>query len=336
MVVMNQKHLALYLILGIAALACQPAKEIKTAGTIERLDPELDNIISADAKVEIIAQGYTWSEGPLWIEDQKMLLFSDVPENKVYKWTEEKGATLYLEPSGFTGDSTTSRERGANGLTLNDEGSLVLAQHGDRRIAIMDAALDSPKAVYTSLAATYQGKKFNSPNDVVMRNYNFYFTDPPYGLGKGVDDPIKEIPFQGVYCAFADGKIDVLIDSITRPNGIAFSPDGKLFIANSDPEKARWYQYELDDSSKVVSGKIFYDATALTAKEKGLPDGMKIDSKGNVYASGPGGVWIFNASGKVLGKIKLTEAASNTALSSDEKTLYVTNDMYVIRVKMRD
>jgi len=333
---MKYKHLISSIVILTTVLACQTTKEAKTAGTIERIDSELDEIVSKDAKVEIIAEGFTWSEGPLWIEDQKMLLFSDVPENKVFKWTEETGAELYLTPSGFTGDSTTSNERGANGLTLDDEGNLVLCQHGDRRVAIMDAPLDSPKAVYTTLADRFEGKRFNSPNDVVMRNYNFYFTDPPYGLGKGVDDSKKEIPFQGVYCAFADGKTKVLVDSLTRPNGIAFSPNGKyLFIANSDPEKAKWYQYELNDSSEVVSGKVFYDATSSTATEKGLPDGMKVDSKGNIYASGPGGVWIFNSSGKVLGKVKLTEAASNTALSSDEKTLFITNDMYVLRVKLK-
>ncbi len=332
---MKYKHLIIVIVLIPAAWACNKPKEEKTAGTIERLDPELDNIVSTDSKVEIIAEGYTWSEGPLWIEGQKMLLFSDVPENKVYKWTEEKGAELYLEPSGFTGDSTTSRERGANGLTLDDEGNLVLAQHGDRRIAIMDATLDSPRASFTTLVDNFEGKKFDSPNDVVWRNYNFYFTDPPYGLGKMEQDPLKEIKFQGVYCAFAEGKTKVLIDSLTKPNGIAFSPDGKLFIANSDPAKAKWYQYELDDSSRVISGKVFYDATPLTATEKGLPDGMKIDSKGNIFASGPGGVWIFNSTGKVLGKIKLSEAASNTALSGDEKTLFITNDGYLVRVKLK-
>jgi len=333
---MKYKHAAAGLVIAAFAFACQPAKEVKTGGTIERLDAELDNLISAEAKVEIIAQGFTWSEGPLWVEGKNMLLFSDVPEDKVYKWTEEKGAEVYLTPSGFTGEKTTSNERGANGLTLNDKGNLVLSQHGDRRIAFMNASLDSPKATYTTIADRFDGKRFNSPNDVVMRNGNFYFTDPPYGLGKGVDDPEKEILFQGVYCAFADGKVKVLVDSITRPNGIAFSPDGKyLFIANSDPEKAKWYQYELNDSSTIVSGKVFYDATSLTATEKGLPDGMKTDSKGNIYASGPGGVWIFNATGKVIGKIKLEGPASNTALSADEKTLFITNDGNLIRVKMR-
>jgi len=332
---MKYKHLITCIVLAVTLLACQTAKETKTAGTIERIDPALDQIISTEAKVEIVAEGFTWSEGPLWLAGKNTLLFTDVPENKIYKWTEEKGAEVYLTPSGFTGTTTTSKEPGANGLTLDDEGNLILCQHGDRRVAIMDAPLDSPKAVFTSLAENFNGKRFNSPNDVVMYNYDFYFTDPPYGLGKGVDDPEKEIPFQGVYCAFAEGATKVLVDSLTRPNGIAFTPDGKMLIANSDPQKAKWYQYELKDST-VVSGKVFYDATALTATEKGLPDGLKVDSKGNVFASGPGGVWIFDSSGKVLGKIKLSEAASNTALSEDEKTLFITNDSYLVRVKMRN
>lgn len=335
---MKYKHFAAIIVIASLAFACQPAKEKerKSGGTIERLDPELDKIITPQATVDIVAEGFTWSEGPLWVEAKNMLLFSDVPEDKVYKWTEEKGAEVFLTPSGFTGEKTTSNERGANGLTFNPEGKLVLAQHGDRRIAVMNASLDSPKAIYTSIADHFEGKRFNSPNDLVLRNNHFYFTDPPYGLGKGTEDPEKEIAFQGVYCVFPDGRVNVLVDSITRPNGIAFSPDGKyLFIANSDPEKAKWYQYELNDSSTVVSGKVFYDATSLTSTEKGLPDGMKVDSKGNIYASGPGGVWIFNSTGKVLGKIKVEGPASNTALSTDEKTLFITNDGNLLRVKMR-
>jgi gluconolactonase len=327
---------ALALFLTLLLYACAPTKDAPVVdGTIERLDPALDKIISTDAKVEIIAQGYEWTEGPLWLDGQNMLLFSDVPKNTIYKWTEEKGAEVYLTPSGFTGTSTTSLEAGSNGLLLSDEGELVLCQHGDRRLAIMQAPLDSPRAEFISLADRFQGKRFSSPNDAVFYNYNYYFTDPPYGLAKQDDDPEKEIPFQGVFCAFADGKVKLMVDSLTRPNGIAVSPDGKyLFVANSDSAKARWYQYEMNDTV-IVSGKIFYDATSFMAPGKGKPDGMKIDSEGNIYASGPGGVWIFNSTGKVLGKINLKERASNVALSGDGKTLFVTNDMQVLRVKLR-
>ena len=326
-------------------LACQANKEIKTIGSMERLDPALDSILSPNAKVEIIAEGYDWSEGPLWVENQKMLLFSDVPKNIVYKWTEEKGAEPYLSPSGYTGEKPRAEELGSNGLLLDDEGNLVLCQHGDRRLAMMDAPLGSPKAEFVTIADKFDGKKFNSPNDAVFRNYDFYFTDPPYGLEKKMEDPLKEIPFQGVYRASADGGVSLLTDSLSRPNGIAFSPDGKyLFVANSDPAKAVWYRYDVVESTSpdgkvsvtLGSGKIFYDATPLVGKVKGSPDGFKIDSKGNIFATAPGGVFIFNSDAKLLGKINLPEASSNTALSGDEKTLFITNDMYVLRVKMRD
>jgi len=308
--------------------------EKKSIGSIERIDPALDQIISSTATIEIIAEGYEWSEGPLWVESHNMLLFSDVPRNTIYKWTEEKGTEVYLTPSGFSGSETKSNEPGSNGLLLDDEGNLVLCQHGDRRLAIMNASLDNPSPDFSSIANEFNGRRFNSPNDAAFFNYDFYFTDPPYGLALQADDPAKEIPYQGVYKVTADGDVLLLIDTLTRPNGIAFTPAGTMIVANSDPEKARWYEYTLDDTA-VVSGKIFFDATHLTSKEKGLPDGLKIDSRGNIFATGPGGVWIFNSSGKVLGKIKVPEATSNCALSTDEKTLYITADMYILRVKLK-
>lgn len=321
----------------LIAAACSTTKEVKTIATIERLDPALDGIIAADANIEVIAKGYDWSEGPVWVESQKMLLFSDVPQNVVYKWTEEKGAEEYLRPSGFTGEKTRSTEPGANGLLIDDQGRLVLCQHGDRRIGFMDADLGSPSTNYGSVADNFNGKKFNSPNDVVQgKDKSFYFTDPPYGLGsRDETDPEKEIPFQGVYKVMPDGKVKVLIDSIARPNGIGLSPDNKyLYVAASDPKKARWYKYELGDTS-VVSGQVFFDATNEAMVSPGLPDGFKVDSKGNIFASGPGGVYIFSPAGKVLGKIKLEAPCANTALTPDEKWLFVTNDSLVLRVPLK-
>lgn len=316
---------------------CSTMKETKTTGSIERLDASLNDIISETAVVEILAEGYEWSEGPLWIESKKMLLFSDVPTNTAYKWTEEKGAEVYLKPSGETDSEPSQRkEPGSNGLTLDPEGRLVLCQHGDRRVARMNAPLDRPEVSFTSLADNYDGKKFNSPNDVTFRsNGDFFFTDPPYGLPtQSEDDPIREIPFQGVYKVSTDGKVTLLIDSITRPNGIALTPDEKtLMIANSDPNKPIWYAFDLTENDSLINARIFYDATG--EKGGGLPDGFKIDKQGNVFASGPGGVWIFNKDGKVLGKINLPAHASNCALADNDQTLYITCDMYVLRVKMR-
>lgn len=331
-------HLPLIALLtvGLVVAACSTTKEIKTTGTIERLDPALDAIIAADAKIEVIAEGYTWSEGPVWIESQKMLLFSDVPENIVYKWTEEKGAEKYLSPSGFTGSSTRSQEPGSNGLLLDDQGRLVLCQHGDRKLAFMNADLTAPATNYSTIADNYQGKRFNSPNDAVQaKDKSFYLTDPPYGLGtKDESDPEKEILFQGVY-KISNGHVTLLVDSITRPNGIGLSPDNKyLYVANSDPAKSRWYRYELGDTS-VISGSVFYDATNHPEGENGLPDGLKVDSKGNIFASGPGGVFIFNSEGKVLGKIKLEAPCANTALTPDEKWLFVTNNNMVLRIPLK-
>jgi len=326
-----------YLLFAIILLAACTAKETKTIGSIERLDSELDDLISTSAVIEIIGEGYEWSEGPVWVAKENMLLFSDVPKNIIYKWTEAKGVEPYLTPSGFTGTETTSREPGSNGLIIHND-SLILCQHGDRRVAKMNSSLNDPKPQFITVAATYNGKRFSSPNDAVFRsNGDLYFTDPPYGLGKQNDDPEKELPYNGVYRVSQSGVVSILIDSVTRPNGIIFLPGGKKFIvANSDPEKAIWYEFALNEKDSVQQGRIFYNATSYAATEGGLPDGLKADSQGNIFASGPGGIWIFNESGNVLGKIKLPAPAANCALSPDEKTLYITADMYLLRVKMRD
>ena len=322
-------------------LASCSAKETKTKlfGNVITFDESLKEIMAEDAQAAIVAKGFTWSEGPVWVESQKMLLFSDVPENVVYKWTEGKGAVEYLRPSGFTGEKTRSTEPGANGLIIDDQGRLVLCQHGDRRIGFMEAPLDAPAVKYGTIADKYNGKRFNSPNDVVQgKDKSFYFTDPPYGLGnRDESDPEKEIPFQGVYKVAPNGKVYLLIDSISRPNGIGLSPDNKyLYVASSDPKKPRWYRYELGDTS-VVAGKIFYDATKELTRPgvHGLPDGFKVSSKGHIFASAPGGVFIFNPDGKIIGQIELEAACANTALTTDEKWLFITNDSLLIRLPLK-
>jgi gluconolactonase len=297
-------------------------------GAVERISPELDAIINTAAKVEVIAGGFGWVEGPLWIESQKMLLVSDVLNNKVYKWTAEKGKELYLEHSGYTQQTPRAEELGSNGLALSLKGQLLLCQHGDRRVALMNASLTHPKADYTTLAGEYQGKKFNSPNDlVVKKNGDIYFTDPPYGLEKGVKNPSKAVPYQGVYRISKKGTVTLLTDSITRPNGIAFFPDEKhLLIANSDPQKPNIYIYDVSKEGLLSNGRIFI-------KERST-DGIKIDKAGNVFATGQGGVWIYNKKGLLLGKIKINGSTSNCALTSDQKTLFITADDYLLKVDL--
>ena len=325
----------LLILITVILFSCN---KYKTIGSIEKDDPALDSIISQNAKIEIIAEGFGWSEGPLWIESKKMLLFSDIPQNTVYKWTEKKGKEIYLKPSGYTGSAKRGGETGSNALLLNKESKLILCQHGNRQIAQMVANLDTPLASYKAIAYNFQSKKFNSPNDAVyLNNGDLFFTDPPYGLEKNMDDPLKEIPFQGVYEVKTSGEVKLLTDTITRPNGIALMPGEKtLLVANSDPAKPFWYAFDLDTNDSLINPRIFCDASTATKTEKGLPDGMKIDKNGNVFAAGPGGIWIFNKDGKVLGKIKIPEQTSNCALSADEKTLYITADMYLLRVKLRE
>ncbi|HPG10185.1 MAG TPA: SMP-30/gluconolactonase/LRE family protein [Chitinophagaceae bacterium] len=311
----------------------------KTTGTFERFDPSLDLILDTNVKAEIIAEGFEWSEGALWVEKENMLLFSDVPMNTIYKWTESNGKETYLKPSGYTGsEPSISKEPGSNGLTLDSDGNLVMCQHGDRRVARMDAALSHPEAKFITLADQYNGKKLNSPNDCVFNSDGeLFFTDPPYGLPMQNDkDPLKEQPHNGVYKVKKDGTVILLADSITRPNGIAFFPGEKrLLVASSDPDAPNWYVWDVN-GDQLTNGKIFFSAAGYDSTWHGLPDGFKIDSKGNVYATGPGGVYFFNSDGKKLGMLRLGNASSNCALSADEKTLYVTNDMYVLRIKLRN
>jgi len=309
----------------------------KTIGVVERYDKSLDQIISPEARAEIIAEGFEWSEGPLWVEKYKMLLFSDVPTNTIYKWTETRGKEIFLQPSGYTGTIERSGEMGSNGLALDDNGHLVLCQHGDRRMARMDVPLDRPQPKFITLADRFDGKRLSSPNDATFNSKSeLFFTDPPYGFPSQSDnDPAKEIPWNGVYKVKKSGEVVLLIDSLTRPNGIAFFPDEqKLLVANSDPEKPNWYIFDVD-GDKLVNGRIFYHAVSEPGM-KGLPDGFKIDSRGNVFATGPGRIHIFNKDGKLLGRLRVEEATSNCSLSADQKTLYITNDMYVLRFKMRN
>lgn len=330
------KKIAFAFLALLLCISCK-MKEDKSIGTIERLDPALNTVVSENATIDIIAEGYDWSEGPLWVEQEKMLLFSDVPKNTIYQWTEAKGASVYLTPSGYTGTVPHPGESGSNGLLFTPDGKLAMCQHGNRQVAYMDAPLQQPAPRFVALASHYQGKKLNSPNDATFRsNGDLFFTDPPYGLPQQANDPTRETAFQGVYRVRGD-SVMLVTDSLTRPNGIAFLPGEKtLLVANSDPEKAIWYAFDLNEQDSVVNARIFYNATAETKTNKGLPDGLKVDADGHIFATGPGGIWIFDVTGKVLGKIRIHDVpTSNCALADGGKTLYITADQYILRVRLR-
>lgn len=299
---------------------------------------KLSEIVPNNVKVEIIGEGFGWTEGPLWLPTENKLIFSDIPSNSIFEWTEKGGTKLYLKPAGYTGKEKRGGEAGSNGLLLSPEGELVLCQHGDRRIAKMNAPLSKPKAEFTTIANKYDRKKLNSPNDAVYdKNGNLYFTDPPYGLEKNDKDPLKELDFQGVYKVAKNGKVILLTKELSRPNGIAFSPDyKKLYVANSDPQKAIWMVYDVDENGLLKNGKLFFDATDKTKTLKGLPDGMKVHKNGWVFATGPGGVLIFTPEGEHLGTIITGEATSNCAFNSDYSELFMTADDYLVRVRMHD
>lgn len=297
----------------------------------------LYSIIEKGTKAEILGSGYAWTEGPLWIEKEEMLLFSEIPANKVHSWKEGASPKVYLEPAGLTSDENRGGEVGSNGLLLDPNGKLVLCQHGDRRLARMLADLDAPAPEYEGIVTEYDGKPFNSPNDAVYDTKgNLYFTDPPYGLEHRMDDPKKAIDFQGVYKLNKEGDLQLLLDSISRPNGIALFPDEKrLIIANSDPEKPIWYFYTLDENKGLKEGSIFYDASKIARNEAGLPDGLKIMKDGTVIATGPGGIWFFRPDGILLGRLKFSELVSNVALNKKEDYLFATADSYVLRIPLK-
>lgn len=306
----------------------------KTIGQIIRLDPALDNLIDKEAKIEVLGEGFVWSEGPVWIKNGGYLLFSDVPANTVYKWKAGEKITEFLKPSGYTGIMPYGDEPGSNGLTINNLGQLVSCEHGDRRISAMPLDIGGKR----TLADNFQGKRFNSPNDIVQKsNGDYYFTDPPYGMPKKENDPSRETPLFGVYRIGKNGVVSLIIKDLTRPNGLAFSPDEKtLYVAQSDPDRAYLMSYPVLADGKVGKGKILFDATPMVKEGlKGLPDGLKIDKKGNIFTTGPGGVLVISPAGKLLGRIETGEATANCAFGNDGSTLYITADMYLLRLQTK-
>ena len=314
-------------------LCAQDTMNFPALGKIIREDPRLDQLIPPDAKIEVLASGFEWAEGPVWSKREKALLFSDVVMNQVMIWREGKGVSVYLKPSGFTGILPYSKEPGSNGLTFDGKGRLISCEHGDRRVSALEQGYGK-----RTLVDSYMGKRLNSPNDVIFDSHgNMFFTDPPYGLPKqGDGDPTRELDFCGVFRLSSDGKLTLLTKEMTKPNGIALSPDEKtLYVAQSDPAKAIWMAFPMNGDGTIGKGRVFADVTSMVGKFPGLPDGMKVDHNGNLFATGPGGVHIFAPDGKRLGRIETGEATANCAWGDDGSTLYITADMYLCRVKTR-
>lgn len=318
-------HLALQ-----AALPWESA--LPPLGKIVKLNPRFDLLVPRDAKLEKITDGFTWVEGPVWDRRSGTLLFSDIPNNAVFKWKEGEGTSVFLKPSGYTGSAPfLGQEPGSNGLAFDAAGRLALCEHGDRRIARLEA--DGRK---TTLVDRYKSKRLNSPNDLVFKsNGDLYFTDPPFGLPNAFDDPNKELDFSGVYRLSTDGKLTLLIREIKAPNGIAFSPNEKtLYVSNADPNRAVWMAYDVRDDGTLAKGRVFFDATAWTRTKKGAPDGMKVDRAGNLFAAGPGGIYIFTPDGTHLGSIEMDVATSNVAWGDDGSVLYITASTAIYRIRL--
>lgn len=306
----------------------QPLQEIR----IVRLDPAFDRVVPPGVIVERIVAGRKWVEGPMWNRNEKYLLFSDVPANSVIKWQQGKGASVFLKPSGYTGKTPfDGAEPGSNGLALDRASRLLIAAHGDRRIARWDG-----HGKIVTLVDRFDGKRLNSPNDLVVKsNGDIYFTDPPFGLPKSYGDPRKELPFQGVYRFSRDGSLTLLTKNIKAPNGIAFSPDEKrLYVSNADLMNAVWMVFDVKPDGTIDNGRVLFAAGALTKSKPGGPDGMKVDREGNLFAAGPGGVYVLAPDGRHLGTIDLDAPTGNVAWGEEGSTLFIASNTNIFRVKL--
>ena len=299
---------------------------------MDRKDPRFDALIPKDAVLEELGAGFAWSEGPVWDRKAGALLFSDIPNNVINKWAPGQGVTPFLKPAGYTGkEPFTGREPGSNGLTFDTQGRLVLCMHGDRRVARL-----RPDRTFETLADRYEGKRLNSPNDLVYHSSGaLYFTDPPYGLPKTFTDPGRELDFTGVYRLGTDGTLTLLTKELKAPNGLAFSPDEKtLYVAQSDRDRPIWMAYPVNADGTLAAGRLFADASAASkAKKPGAPDGLKVDEKGNLFATGPGGVWVIAPDGTHLGTIETGVPTANCAWGDDGSVLYITANDKLYRLK---
>ncbi|HVO13270.1 MAG TPA: SMP-30/gluconolactonase/LRE family protein [Vicinamibacteria bacterium] len=319
---------------GVAASLALAAAPNRTIGRIERKDPRLDALVPPGAVIEVLAEGFKWAEGPVWDRAHGRLLFSDVPNDVVHAWSEKGGVSVFLKPSGYNGpEGGGGREPGANGLTFDAQGRLVLCQQGNRCIARLEEHHNT-----RPLASRFEGKRFNSPNDLVYaRDGALYFTDPPYGLTKTFEDPGREIGWNGVYRLGPDGTLTVLVKDLKAPNGIGLSPDGNtLYVGQSDPDRPVVMAYDLHADGTVTNGRVFFDTTPLRSMGPGAPDGMKVDATGHVFTTGPGGVLVLTPKGEYLGTIVTGQPTANLAFGdADGGTLYITANHSLCRVRTR-
>lgn len=330
--------------LAAALLLLAGATRPLAAQSIERLDPAFDALVARDATVETLARGIAWAEGPVWRRDAGgagtrrgaggYLLFSDAPRNTIWKWQDGEGLTVFLRPAGYTLPDPPGRELGSNGLTLDAEGRLVMADHGNRQIARLDDSLFTK----TTLVARYQGKRLNSPNDLVFRSTgDLFFTDPPFGL-RGVDrSPLKEQAVNGVYRLAPDGALTLLTGDLSFPNGIALSPDERtLYVAVSDGARPVVMAYDLAADGTIANGRVLFDATPLLrAGRRGAPDGLRVDRAGNLFVAAAGGVIVLSPAGTHLGSILTGQPTANCAFGDDGSTLYMTANDRLMRVRLR-
>ncbi|MDP6892659.1 MAG: SMP-30/gluconolactonase/LRE family protein [Verrucomicrobiota bacterium] len=306
-------------------------------GRIDRFEQALNQLIEKDSKIEVLCGGFEWSEGPVWINEPKnkyggYILFSDIPNNVVMKWQEGTGASVYMNPAGYTGVADYGREPGSNGLALDSQGRLILCEHGDRRISVVTKGGGK-----ITLADRWQGKRLNSPNDLAIRkNGDIYFTDPIYGLPQRANDPMREIDFCGVYRLEGDGTVTVQYKDMSRPNGIGFSPDHNiLYVANSDGRDPVWRAFPVKKDGNLGKPKVFFDSSKDDRVPRSGGDGLKVDYKGNVFATGAGGVLILSPEGDLLGRLVTGESIANVAWGNDGSVLYLTSDMYLCRIKTK-
>lgn len=324
--------LVLAVLLAVAS-SFAAAAEPEPAAWIERLDPRLDELIDSNADVEIFAAGIEWAEGPLWSGRDAALLFSDVPRNAIYAVRAGTAASVYMARSGYSGSAAfNGPEPGSNGLTFDAQGRLVFCRHGDRAIARREGNGD-----ITTLASHYRGRRLNSPNDLVYRsNGDLYFTDPPFGLPGSFRDPGKELDFQGVFRLSRDGELSAVVTDLDAPNGIGFSPDERtLYVSNAFNARPVWMAYEVRPDGSLGAGRRFADASAYVGDGEGVPDGLKVDHRGNVWAAGPGGVHVFAPDGARLGRIVTGVPTGNVAFGEYNTTLFIAANHRILRLRTK-